>query len=391
MDESQFITKNKNGNDIFKNAEKYSDSIDDLIKESLKTKGVVDTLSEDTNWHNKFARFGYFDPYNALDGCREYVFFTRPDLNLLGDDGISLAHSEAEDPTTWNLANSEYFTEMLARYPYLLQQWTCTKGPFMNMITNAARSTLELPGVTSKDVETAANIYGSKMTYRGTSWSSDEQFDFNLEFQDNKYLEMYHLFKIYDEYERLKNIGQITPKSKYRRNRIIHDQFTAFKMVVGADGRELIYWAKATGVFPTTFPRDSFGNMTDMLADNLKFNISFRAHFARDFSPSILMHFNALSLSMGGNKGSYSIADDMPLYMPEGKQGTDEKPGDWKWTIPDPPDGSATRNAKFGTNINGNWAVRPLVIKTPIAGNNSVINDSSHRPNYKYNLIWLDH
>ena len=377
MDESKYIY-NSNGVKSFARTNMHV-----FIKDHLKSQGVVDTLSEDTNWHNKFARFSYFDPYNTLDGCREYVFFTRPDLNLLGDDGISLAHSEENDPTKWDLANSEYFTEMLARYPYLLQQWTCTKGPFMNMITNAARSTLELPGVTSKDVETASNIYGSKMTYRGTSWSSDEQFDFNLEFQDNKYLEMYHLFKIYDEYERLKNIGQITPKSKYRRNRVIHDQFTAFKMVVGADGRELIYWAKATGVFPTTFPRDSFGNMTDMLADNLKFNISFRAHFARDFSPSILMHFNALSLSMGGAKGSYSIADDMPLYIPENDG--------WEWTIPDPPDGSATRNAKFGTNINGNWAVRPLVIRTPIGANNSVINDSSHKPNYKYNLIWLDH
>lgn len=367
MDESQFKEeKYKNGQKTtsFKgvNGIDRKTVFEDFVKEALKTQGIVDTLSVDTNWHDKFARFGYYDPYNALTGCREYIFFTRPDLNLLNESG-KLTKSEDKEPIEWDLNNNEYLSEMNERYPYLLEQWTNTKGPFMNMITNAARSTLELPGATSKDVETAGNIYGSKITYRGTSWSSDEQFDFNVEFQDNKYLEMYHLFKIYDEYERLKAIGQVAPKSIYRKNRVLHDQFTAFKMVVGPDGRELIYWGRATGCFPTSFPRDAFSNMTDMLTDSLKFSVSFRAHFARDLNPSILAHFNALSLSNAPiKKSSYSIKDDMPFNIRDFGEGDS--------TI-------------YGTNINGNWAARPLVVKT-------YTNYSSHKPKYRYDLIWLE-
>lgn len=365
MNESKYYRK-IDGKTVFIDPTKGGSVMSDFVKESLKDNGVVDTLQESTNWHTKFARYPYLDPYNALYGCKEYIFFTRPALNLLSPNG-SLASSDDNDPVEWDLNNDEYLYEAYQRYPYLFDQWMCSKGPFMNMITNSVKSTLELPGANSKDAETAMNIYGSKITYRGTTWSSDEQFDFNLEFQDNKYLEMYNLFKIYDEYERLKAIGKVCPSKIYRRNRVLHDQFSVFKFVVGEDGREIIYYARAVGVFPTNFPRDSFGSMDGMIGSELKFTISFKGHFVRDMSPSIISHFNQLSLqNYTGGKTQFTVEDDMPLYVPSSY-------------------GSGSGNTTIYTgNRDMSWAARPLIVSEDYPGG------GSHKPTRKYSLIWLN-
>lgn len=372
MDESRYTSYKANNQKRFSDPTPGSITIDNFVKDSLKDNGVVNTFDNTTNLHTKFCRYGYMDPYNALLGAREYIFFTRPDLNLLTPGGglTNYTFDEGYDDgdIEWDLNNNDYLSETFERFPHLFDQWTCTKGPFMNMITNTARSVLELPGMESKNSETASNIYGTKITYRGTSWSSDEQFTFNLEFQDNKYLEMYHLFKIYEEYERLKAVGKVAPKSRYRMNRIIHDQFTAFKIVVGADGRELIYWGRATGCFPTTFPRDSFNNLPDMLADNLKFSVTFQAHFARDFSPSIINHFNSLALTgyVSPTGEPITRSSDMNYYIPiEGNI------------------------VSYNGNQNSDWAVRPCIVKTQLA--DSAKSYSNGKPSFKYELIWLDH
>jgi hypothetical protein len=38
--------------------------------------GLVEPMSWDR--YNKFARFGYYDPYNTAATVREYLFFTKP-------------------------------------------------------------------------------------------------------------------------------------------------------------------------------------------------------------------------------------------------------------------------------------------------------------------------
>ena len=36
----------------------------------------------DIEWYTKYNRFGYIDPYNTYSANREFLFFTKPDLNL---------------------------------------------------------------------------------------------------------------------------------------------------------------------------------------------------------------------------------------------------------------------------------------------------------------------
>ena len=101
-------------------------------------------------------------------------------------------------------ANIPFFQEMLSRYKNVLKQLQIShsgnNSPLMNLITNSVKSNLDLPGIVATDSATGANIYGSTIKYRWTSVESDNNYDFGLEFEDSKYLEVYMMFKAFDEY-----------------------------------------------------------------------------------------------------------------------------------------------------------------------------------------------
>ena len=177
---------------------------------------------------------------------------------------------------------------------------------FINLLSNTVRSNLDLPGISADEYETSANIYGTALSYRTTSHKSDEAYDFSLEFEDTKYLEVYMFFKLFDEYERRKYFGEIKPNEKYIYRKILHDQISIYKFVVGEDGETLIYWAKLYGCYPKGIPRDSVSDLTSN--GPLKFSVSWRAQFVDDMDPQILMDFNRLVLH------KYNNTKDLDLY-----------------------------------------------------------------------------
>src|SRR5699024_4748182 len=129
------------------------------------------------------------------------------------------------------------------------------------LLSNAVTSSLELPGISADYIDTAKNVYQTSISYRGTSFKSDQDFEFSLDFKDSKFLDVYMYFKMYDEYERLKWLGQVSPKLEYIKNKILHDQFSIYKFIVAEDGMTLLYFARVTGVYPTSVPREAMSNI----------------------------------------------------------------------------------------------------------------------------------
>ena len=288
------------------------------IKFNERTKGVQDLIMSnaiydryDMSWYNKFSRFGIIDPYNALTTTREYVFITKPDLCLMNSDG-----------TIHNLLKQyPFFVDNISRYYQVARQLQSSSsaedGPFMTMLSNSLTSSLELPGISSDSIETGANVMGTKISYRGTSVKSDEDFDFNLEFEDTKFLDIYMLFKMWDEYEKLKWDGALEFNNRdsqrwvnYIINKVLHDQVAMYKFVVAEDGSRIIYWARITGCVPTSVPRDAFGDMNN--DDTQKLTVGWKGHFVRDMDPIIIKQFNLLVANRLRGK------QDLPLYNIEG-------------------------------------------------------------------------
>lgn len=161
------------------------------VQKLIMSNGIYDRFAMD--WYTKFARFGIIDPYNALTTTKEYIFITKPDLCLM---------DTATNSVSTILSNNAFFVDAINRYYPVARQLqssiSSSDGPFMTILSNSITSSLDLPGISADTIDSAANVMGTKISYRGTSYKSDVDFDFNLEFEDTKYLDVYMLFKMFD-------------------------------------------------------------------------------------------------------------------------------------------------------------------------------------------------
>lgn len=280
-------------------------SINDKTFKSLLNAAHIYDRSE-MEWYTKFNRFGCLDPYSILSTTREYIFITKPDLHIFSS------------PSTTSVLNPELgsypiWQDALVRYNDVLQQLQYSASgsgkPFINLLTNSIKSSVDIPDISTNDVQTSENIYGTFMTYRKSSLTSDEQHEFSIEFEDTKYTEVYMWFRLYDEYEKLKDLGMVTPPDEhYIINKILHDQMALFKFIVGEDGETLIYWAKMWGLYPKGVPRSAFSDLSS--GESLKMSVSFKAQFIDDMDPSILADFNYLTIP----NGIPSANQILPIY-----------------------------------------------------------------------------
>lgn len=270
------------------------------IKKILHSQGFFS--KNEIEWYDKINRYGYIDLYNTNRIIREYLFFTKPDLNLIGGDEEYGPFNPSHDLNSNIRSASPFIATAYARNKNAVLQLQNSvvkhdgqKCPFMYLLSNALTGKLDLPGISDDSTETTSNLYGTSIAYRGHSYKSDVGFDFSLSFEDTPQLEVYTLAKTYDEYHRLVKLGECSPKKKYITNHILDDQFSIYKFMVGEDGETILYWAKLTGVYIKDVPRDAFSDPSDF-----KFSLSFHAQFVEDMSPMIIQEFNSVVAAYSG-------------------------------------------------------------------------------------------
>lgn len=255
-------------------------------------------------------RFGYRE-FNGLRSTREYLFFTRPDCNLLdlSNGGLSTG-----------LDNDPYFVDLYMRQPevfsHLQKSIPEEGGPYMNLLCNSVRNKLDLPGISASEIETSKTNFGTSISFRKHSFQSDESHEFNLDFEDDKSLMIYNIFKAWDLYGNLKSIGMVEPRDIYRDNREIHDQISIYKFIVDETNYNILFYAKLFGCYPKGVPRDHFSE----LDTSLTYSIPFKANFVEELNPMIIAEFNHLTKNAN--------AQESPLYNVE----TGETGANWATT-----------------------------------------------------------
>lgn len=243
----------------------------------------------------KTWRFGFFNPYGSISTSREFLFFTKPDLNIISrNDTTGLITSESLNVGL----SSGFWQDMLNSKKRIIELLQSSYGthkddPFNHLLQNMVNSNLEVPSLSAPTIETPTNMYGVGFSYRGSSEESDDSPEFSLEFKDDKWLNVYMYFKAYEVYETEKHHGTVRPWKPYIYKKIIHDQIAIYKFIVDEDMETIIYYGKYYGVMPTSLPRDIFSS--DNFENGLSFPITFKAAFYEDMTPEILEDFNALS------------------------------------------------------------------------------------------------
>lgn len=276
------------------NARIHNVELDEGIKDAIRSHGYY--FKEDLDKFNTFKRFSVLDPYDKIHMAREYLFFTKPDMNIFQSaNGGSL---------TEGLANDPFFRDLSEINPNVLYQLqrsvSVQRSPFMNRLSWAVKNTLDMPSITLDDIETASNQYGTRLYYSTHSVKSNDNHDFSLEFSDGKSLSTYLIFRAWERYNTLKSLGIVSPKEIYKDNNELDNYISIYKFIVLENGMDILYYAKFTGVTPKEAPRESFSEVTE----GLTHNVSFRAFDVDDLDPIILSDFN--DLSTGGS--------DLPLF-----------------------------------------------------------------------------
>jgi len=271
------------------------------FKDFLRSKMMI---KEDANKLDiYFNRMQFANLHRAIGTTREYLFFVKPDLHIY-TPGTKKLNKE--------LGNDAFWIELNDKYSKIICQLQksagnpdtseITRTPFMPILTNTVVSSLDLPSINAETTDTPQTIYGTTIQYRQSSMRSDENFDFSLEFYDTPNLEVYHLFKAWDEYEKLKTLGVVSPPmynsskkdamNRYIVDKILHDQIGIYKFIVGDDMETIIYYAYFCGCFPKSVPRDTFKEIESGL---IRYSVDWHAQFVEDMNPLILADFNELA------------------------------------------------------------------------------------------------
>lgn len=287
-----------------------SDGTAEVINKVLRGSGIYTRDEIMDLKYNKFSRFGTaIDPYGAMPNVVEYLFFVKPDLHILDTNTLQLNSELSSEP---------FFMDLYERYPDVIRQLQSSaykdisKQPFSTLLSHAVSGTLDLPEVTLNTMDNPSTIYGTSYDYLQDGEQSDEKFDFSLEFLDSKYLEVYHFFKAYAEYQKLKKYGKVTPPdiNKYVVNKVLHNTMGIYKFLVSTDDfSTIVHYSYIWGVMPISVPRNAFGD--NSYTDGLKYSISFKSAFIEDMDPLILVDFNNLTKGLWDGLGE---AGNVPIY-----------------------------------------------------------------------------
>lgn len=272
-------------------AKALADGSDDVFTGVYHSAGLY--KRHEIDYFNQRYRFGILDPYGALTHCREYLFFTKPDLNIYPRNNTTGIPSNSLHPY---LQTQPFWLELVSKhFPVVkcLQSSIDSGDPFNHLLENCVSSNLEIPGLTTDMIETPSNMYGVNLQYHGSAEASNDSFDFSLEFNDTKSLDLYHFFKAYEEYQIIKHHGQVAPYYDYIINKILYDKYSIYKFLVDEDLETIIYYAKFYGVTSKNLPRDVFSNT--QFDGGITYNIEFNAAFFEDMNPMIIKEFNNLS------------------------------------------------------------------------------------------------
>ena len=268
--------------------------------------GIYSSDDINENTYKKYSRLGrILDPHNKLNDTREYLFFVKPDLHICYNEHATNIYGKLDKSESFSangltlnpqLQDNPYFVWLISKRPEVAKQlqFSLNKSdPFCNLLSFTVNNSLDLPSVDSSTLDTPNTIFGSNIEYLKDSETSDENRDFSLEFVDSKKLEVYHFFKAYSEYHKVRKSGLVTPPDPvYYQYKMLHNIMGVFKFLVDEDMETIRYYAYYWGVFPTNVPREAF---SDPSFDNgLSFSINFKSAFIEDNDPRILLHFNDL-------------------------------------------------------------------------------------------------
>lgn len=235
-----------------------------------------------------YNRFKLPNPNDALHKTYSHVFFVRPDCNILkrtGSGSFKLIDGLEDDPNFYYAFNKS---------PELLRQLVNDAGydhDFMMYLSNKAKS-FQLSDESIGFDTYGRALTGHKIAYGKTNVESKTAGDFNITYNDDRDLHVFHIHKLWADY--ISNVfqGAFNPKETYMINKILDYVANVYYIMTAEDGETVIFWSKYYGVFPVTIPSSQYSWSSGNTLSNPEFDVHYQYSFKEDYNPLSIVEFN---------------------------------------------------------------------------------------------------
>lgn len=252
-----------------------------------------------------YNRYKVPDTNLALTKTFTYVFFTRPDLNIM--DGPSNAN--------WQSRNHTDSALIWKTHPEVFKLLTdfrrCGDLDNFNLLlsNNVLSFQLDDEKISTKK---AGGSWAEHEVMYGDQYTGRTAGEFSCTFEETSNFDIMTMTKLWITYIDLVGRGAwspyyftkdggITVKNRKTSWCHVYDRAldygaSVYVFVCGPDGSDILYWSKYYGVFPTSTGSSALSwNKSDPVGNVSNLNISFAYSCKKDLSPISLLEFNNAS------------------------------------------------------------------------------------------------
>lgn len=276
----------------------YGEGIGNPDYHLLIEHGVAEEMNEDprafSNPLGVFNRYYKVYPGDESSGILNYIFLVRPDLNM-----------------DYCITHDPYYKNLWLEDPNLVLSLTQSVGTTIGKAQEASRfpshhfidwltprvTSYSVPDIQLKTYDFEQPFTNYHTGYAGNMNDSLSGAQIDIQFRDFKRMSILRYFDAWVRYINGVNTGIYSPKSKYVTSRItdgavILDYCTSvYQIGVLADAREIVYFHKTTGLFPTSVPLSVNSHSGTPNTDNI-LSVQFAGGFPEPFEPAIFADFN---------------------------------------------------------------------------------------------------
>jgi len=190
------------------------------------------------------------DVYNHPVAYRAYVFATGPELYLFDNGQVRDEIKELDDfYSLLRDPEGEYIGKALSDE---------STNRFLPFFSQRVRN-YPVSNESIKVIEKQGTFYGHTMKYPRFSEDFRRAGSISLDFVDDRYKSINRMISIWIKYiQYVTKTEKLAPREKIIYNRYLDYVGSLVYIVTKMDGKEIVYWEKKYGIFPTETAADSF-------------------------------------------------------------------------------------------------------------------------------------
>lgn len=259
-----------------------------------------DTYNKQLHMYNRFKLPTTND---QLAKSFSHIFFTKPDLNIFGKNGVMDNATGGVDSFINNIykMTPTLFSQLTLDNVDGIDQESGTR--FMMYLSNKA-SSIDINDESLEVAEYGQTHTGFKLIYGKNTLKAKQAGEITISFTDDRRLTIYKIIRVWLDYISGCYRGLYLPKEEYIYYHALDYASSIYYVLCAEDGETVIYWAKFYGTFPVNVPSSQYSKAEGSIISTPKGNYTFKYTIKEEMTPMIIHEFNSCTAPIQTKYGS---------------------------------------------------------------------------------------